>query len=59
MIKFAPLILKTLWRHRARTLLTVSGAAVGLFVFCFVGSIQEGLDNLLSRREAEQTLQAV
>ncbi len=56
MIRFVPLILKTLWRHRARTLLTVSGAAVGLFVFCFVGSIQEGLDNLLSRREAEQTL---
>jgi putative ABC transport system permease protein len=56
MIKFVPLILKTLWRHRARTLLTVSGAAVGLFVFCFVGSIQEGLDNLLSRREAEQSL---
>lgn len=56
MIKFVPFILKTLWRHRARTMLTVSGAAVGLFVFCFVGSIQEGLDNLLGRREAEQSL---
>jgi putative ABC transport system permease protein len=56
MVKFAPLILKTLWRHRARTVLTVSGAAVGLFVFFFVGSIQAGLDNLLNQREAEQTL---
>jgi len=56
MIKFVPFVLKTLWRHRGRTILTVSGAAVGLFVFCFVGSIQEGLDRLLSQQEARQSL---
>ena len=39
-------VLKTLWRHRTRTLLTVTGAAVAMFVFCFVGSVQEGLHRL-------------
>ena len=32
MLKFAPYILKSLWRHRTRTALTVSGAAVALVV---------------------------
>ncbi len=56
MFKFAPYVLKTLWRHRTRTLLTVSGAAVALFVFCFVGSIQEGMDNLKNQQEAQRSL---
>jgi putative ABC transport system permease protein len=56
MIKFMPFVLKTLWRHRGRTMLTVGGAAVGLFVFCFVGSIQEGLDRLLGQQEAQRSL---
>ena len=43
MFRFLPYILKSLWRHRTRTLLTVSGAAVALFVFAFVGAVQEGL----------------
>ncbi len=52
MFKFLPYILKTLWRHRARTLLTFSGAAVSLFVFCFVVSLQEGLDRLTSQSDS-------
>lgn len=52
MFKFMPYLLKTLWRHRARTLLTVSGSAVALFVFCFVGSVQEGLDRLTSQKDS-------
>ena len=54
MFRFAPYILKTLWRHRTRTVLTVSGSAVALFVFCFVAAIQEGLDGLT--RQGETTL---
>ncbi len=46
MFKFAPYLFKTLWRHRMRTLLTVSGSAVALFVFCFVLSVQQGLERL-------------
>jgi len=56
MFRFAPYILKTLWRHRTRTLLTVSGAAVALFVFSFVAAVQQGLDGLTADRQSERTL---
>jgi putative ABC transport system permease protein len=56
MFKFLPYILKTLWRHRSRTLLTVSGSAVALFVFCFVGSVQQGMNDLQRRQESKQSL---
>lgn len=49
-------VFKTLWRHRTRTLLTVSGAAVAMFVFCFVGSVQQGLDRLTSGADADRSL---
>jgi putative ABC transport system permease protein len=56
MWKFAPYVLKTLWGHRARTAMTVGGSAVALFVFCFVGAVQEGLARLTHRDEARRTL---
>lgn len=56
MLRFLPYTLKTLWRHRSRTTLTVSGSAVALFVFCFVGSIQEGMNDLQRRQEANRSL---
>ncbi len=56
MFRFAPYVLKGLWRHRARTVLTVSGSAVALFVFCFIGAVQEGLHRLTQDRQAERTL---
>lgn len=49
-------VLKTLWRHRTRTLLTVTGAAVAMFVFCFVGSVQEGLQRLTTGTDADRSL---
>jgi putative ABC transport system permease protein len=49
-------VLKTMWRHRTRTLLTVSGAAVAMFVFCFVGSVQEGLHRLTTGADADRSL---
>lgn len=49
-------VLKTLWRHHTRSLLTISGAAVAMFVFCFVGSVQEGLERLTTGADAEQSL---
>lgn len=55
-MKFIPYILKTLWRHRSRTILTVSGSAVALFVFCFVGAVQEGMDDLQRRQAAKGSL---
>jgi putative ABC transport system permease protein len=49
-------VLKTLVRHRARTLLTVSGTAVAMFVFCLVGSVQEGLERLSTGSDADRSL---
>lgn len=49
-------VLKTIWRHRTRTLLTVTGAAVAMFVFCFVGSVQEGLHRLTTGADADRSL---
>ncbi len=56
MFKFAPYVLKGLWRNRSRTLLTVSGSAVALFVFCFVGAVQRGLARLTQDQESLRTL---
>ena len=56
MFRFAPYVLKTLWGHRARTVLTVSGSAVAISVFCFVGAVQEGLRRLTSDEDAQRTL---
>ena len=56
MFAFIPYILKSLWRHRTRSLLTISGAAVALLVFCFVGSVQRGLYALTENSEAGRTL---
>ncbi|HUQ69564.1 MAG TPA: ABC transporter permease, partial [Planctomycetaceae bacterium] len=56
MLRFIPYVLKTLWRHRTRTLLTVSGTAVAMFVFSFVGAVQEGLDRLLDEQQQDRSL---
>lgn len=56
MIRFLPYIVKTLSRHRARTLLTLSGATVAMFVYSFVGAVQEGLDRLASDQSQNRTL---
>lgn len=56
MFNFVPYIVKSLWRHRTRSLLTISGAAVALLVFCFVGSVQRGMRVLTENSEAGRTL---
>jgi putative ABC transport system permease protein len=56
MWKFIPYLTKNLWRNRTRSALTVSGAAVAMFVFTFVGSVQEGMANLNQGSQTERTL---
>jgi len=56
MFRFAPYIWKTLWRHRTRSLLTISGAAVAIFVLCFIASIQEGLNRMVHGEDAQRRL---
>ena len=58
MLKLIPYVMKTLWRHRSRTMLTVSGSAVALFVFCFVCSVQEGMNDLQRRQAGNRSLVA-
>ncbi|TWU34318.1 ABC transporter permease [Novipirellula artificiosorum] len=53
MIKY---VLRTLWRHRTRTLLTLTGTAVAMFVYCLVGSVQEGLHRLTTGVDADRSL---
>lgn len=45
-MSFLPYLLKTLWRHHVRTFLTVAGSAVAIGVYCFVVSVQQGLEQL-------------
>jgi putative ABC transport system permease protein len=52
MFRFAPYVLKTLLRHHTRTMLTVSGAAVAVFVYCFVLAVQEGLQRLTTQDDS-------
>ena len=47
--KFIPFIVKQVVRHRTRTLLTLSGVAVAMFLFCAVQAMQAGV------REATET----
>src|SRR5687768_1681983 len=47
--KFIPLVVKQVVRHRTRTLLTVSGVAMAMFLFCAVQAMQGGV------KEATQT----
>ncbi len=56
MHKFLPYVLKSLWGHRTRSLLTLSGAAVALFVFAFVSGIHEGMNNLSKSKESDRSL---
>ena len=55
-MKLLGYIVKSLWGHRSRTMLTVAGSAVAVFVFCFIQSIQEGMRDLRSRQEANGSL---
>ncbi|QDT27960.1 outer membrane-specific lipoprotein transporter subunit LolE [Gimesia panareensis] len=55
-MKLLGYIVKSLWGHRSRTMLTVAGSAVALFVFCFIQSIQEGMRDLRQRQEANGSL---
>jgi putative ABC transport system permease protein len=56
MLRFLPYILKNLWRQRTRTLLTISGAAVGMLVFTVVGAVRQGLAALSADPASQRTL---
>lgn len=53
-LKYIPLILKQVARHRVRTLLTAAGIAIAMFLFTAVQAMQQGVE-LATRATAEDT----
>ena len=53
-LRFVPLVLKQVLRHRVRSLLTVLGVAIAMFLFTAVQAMQAGVD-AATRAEAGQT----
>lgn len=54
--RFIPVVLKQVWRHRTRSLLTVAGVAVAMFLFIAVQALQKGVHDATSISAADQTL---
>ncbi|MBI3096816.1 MAG: hypothetical protein HYY93_01015 [Planctomycetes bacterium] len=55
-MRFLPYLIKNLLRSRGRTLLTLGGVGVSLFLFVFVQSMQAGLDEVLTVRRGTNRL---
>jgi putative ABC transport system permease protein len=49
-----PLVLKYVTRHRIRSVLTISGVGLAMFLFCAVQAMRSGVDDV-TRRSAEET----
>lgn len=54
--KFIPIVLKQVWRHRTRTMLTIGGVSVAMFLFIAVQALQRGVHEATSVTAADQTL---
>src|SRR5688572_11280341 len=54
--KFIPLVVKQVVRHRTRTLLTVSGVAMAMFLFCAVQAMQGGVKEATETTAKDTTL---
>ncbi len=54
--RFIPLILKQTWRARTRSLLTIAGVAVAMFLFAGVQAMQAGVDAATSATAKDTTL---
>lgn len=54
--KFFPLVLKQVWRARTRSLLTIAGVTVAMFLFSAVQAMQAGVEAATQSRAGETTL---
>lgn len=54
--RFIPVIVKQLARHRVRTVLTVAGVSVAMFLFIAVQSLQEGVTRATQAAASDTTL---
>ncbi len=54
--RYIPLVAKQVTRHRTRSLLTVMGVAIAMFLFCAVQALQRGVDEGTRARSGDTTL---
>ncbi len=54
--RLIPVVVKQLLRHRTRTLLTVSGVATAMFLFCAVEALQRGVSDATRASSGDATL---
>lgn len=54
--RYLPLVVKQLFRNRVRTLLTISGVTVAMFLFIAVQSLQQGVKRVTESAAADTTL---
>ena len=55
-LRFGPLVLKQVARHRVRTLLTLSGIAIAMFLFTSVQAMQRGVTRATAAAAGDTTL---
>lgn len=54
--KYLPVVLRQVLRNRARSLLTIGGVAVAMFLFCGVQALQSGAEAATRESASDQTL---
>jgi len=54
--RFLPVVVKQLWRHRVRSVLTLSGVGVAMFLFIAVQTLQEGVKQATQAAAGDTTL---
>jgi len=54
--KFMPVVFKQLWRHRVRSVLTLCGVAIAMFLFIAVQTLQEGVRQSTQAAAGDTTL---
>ena len=52
-IRYVPLVVKQVIRHRVRTLLTVSGIAIAMFLFTTIQAMQRGVTAVTSKCQSD------
>lgn len=55
-IRLWPMVIKQVVRHRTRSLLTIAGVTVAMFLFIIVQTLQRGVDQATEVNAADQTL---
>ncbi len=55
-MRMLPVVFKQVWRHRTRSLLTVAGVAIAMFLFVAVQTLQQGVRKATAVTAADTTL---